>query len=151
MPLLDKIFASSQSSPRVESQSQSPEQSDISEFMHTDMTEEPLSEHFSASAPVAEAEFCTDLKQQMCSRVLPWYRQLFDFMNQLYTYFSASTHRWLALNEALGPGRLVVQKLSTTRWSARVDAAVALDKGYDAILVALCEIANDVYQTANAR
>ena len=75
----------------------------------------------------------------------------FDFMNQLYTYFSASTHRWRVLKEALGPGGLVVQKLSTTRWSARVDAAVALAKGYDAILAALCEIANDVDQTANAR
>ena len=41
--------------------------------------------------------------------------------------------------------------MSTTRWSARVDAAVALAKGYDAILAALCEISNDVNYTANAR
>ena len=51
----------------------------------------------------------------------------------------------------LGPGGWVVQKLLTTRWSARVDAAVALAKGYDAILAALCEIANDIDPTANAR
>ena len=72
-------------------------------------------------------------------------------MNQLYTYFSASTNRWRVLKEALGPGGLVVQKLSTTRWSARVDAAAALAKGYDSILEALCEIANDADQTADAR
>ena len=72
-------------------------------------------------------------------------------MNQLYTHFSTSTHHWRVLKEALGPGGLVVHKLSTTRSSARVDAAVALAKGYDAILAALCEIANDVDQTANAR
>ena len=45
----------------------------------------------------------------------------------------------------------MVQKLSTTRWSARVDAAAALAKGYDSILEALCEISNDADQTANAR
>ena len=45
--------------------------------------------------------------------------RFFDFMNQLYTYFSALiTHRWRVLKEALGPGGSVVQKLSTTRWSA---------------------------------
>ena len=58
-------------------------------------------------------------------------------MNQLYTYFSASTNRWRVLKEALGPGGLVVQKLSTTRWSARVNAAAALAKGYDSILEAV--------------
>ena len=75
----------------------------------------------------------------------------FDFMTQLYTFFSASTYRWRVLKEALGPCGLVVQKLSTTRWSARVDAAVALSKGYEAILAALCEIANDINHTAIAR
>ena len=63
MPLLGKIFATSQSIARGESQSQAPEQSDISEFMHTDMTEEPLPENSIASAPVREAEFCTDINQ----------------------------------------------------------------------------------------
>ena len=68
----------------------------------------------------------------------------FDFMTHLYTFFSASTYRWRVLKKALGPCGLVAQKLSTTRCSARVDAAVALNKGYEGILAALCQIANVV-------
>ena len=63
MPLLVQIFAPSQTSARGESQSQSPEQSDISEFMHTDLTVEPFPEHPTGSSPVAEAESCTDINQ----------------------------------------------------------------------------------------
>lgn len=93
----------------------------------------------------------TTVVDKCAAECCPGAVSFFDFMNQLCTYFPASTHRWRVLKEALGPGGLVIQKQSTTRWSAQVDAAVALAKGYDAILAALRDIANDVEQTANAR
>ena len=46
----------------------------------------------------------------------------FGFVQTLYTFFSASTHRWSILKENLGTKGLVVKSLSDTRWSARADA-----------------------------
>lgn len=50
----------------------------------------------------------------------------FGFVQQLYTFFSASTHRWSILSDCLGPKGLTVKSLSDTRWSARADAVKAL-------------------------
>ncbi|XP_039315251.1 zinc finger MYM-type protein 1-like [Solenopsis invicta] len=60
----------------------------------------------------------------------------FDFVQNLYTFFSASTHRWAVLIRALatlGPRQKVVKNLSDTRWSARADAVFALNNGYKPI------------------
>ena len=96
---------------------------------------------FAAFVPCAAHSL--NLVGKCAAECCPGVVSFFDFMNQSYTYFSASTNRWRVLKEALGLGGLVVLKLSTTRWSARVDAAAALAKGYASILEALCEIAND--------
>ncbi|EFN63408.1 Zinc finger MYM-type protein 1, partial [Camponotus floridanus] len=64
----------------------------------------------------------------------------FDFVQNLYTFFSASTHRWAVLIRALatlGPRQKVVKNLSDTRWSARADAVFALNNGYEPIKTAL--------------
>lgn len=64
----------------------------------------------------------------------------FDFVQNLYTFFSASTHRWAVLIRALatlGPRQKVVKNLSDTRWSARADAVFALNNGYKPIKTAL--------------
>lgn len=67
----------------------------------------------------------------------------FAFVQNLYTFFSASTrlhNRWTVLIRALaalGPKQKVVKKVSNTRWSARADAVFALNDGYKPIKTAL--------------
>ena len=63
MPSLDTMFAPSQSTALGEYQPHSPQPTDLSEFMHTDMIVQPLPEHSCASAPVAESESFTELNQ----------------------------------------------------------------------------------------
>ena len=67
----------------------------------------------------------------------------FGFVQELYTFFSASTHRWSILTECLGPKGLTIKSLSETRWSARANAVKALCAGYDAIKSALLKIGSD--------
>ena len=76
----------------------------------------------------------------------------FDFLQRLYSFFAASTHRWKVLNVKLSSKNLpAVKRMSDTRWSARADATEALVKGYDEINAALEEIADDVDQKAEGR
>ena len=75
----------------------------------------------------------------------------FGFVQTLYTFFSASTHRWSILKENLGTKGLVVKSLSDTRWSARADAVKALCAGYDSIKSALHDIAEDDQQNGSTR
>ena len=57
----------------------------------------------------------------------------FGFTQTVYTFCSASTHRW------------------ANRWSARVDATKALVDGYSSIYAALRNIESDLEQTLEAR
>jgi len=75
----------------------------------------------------------------------------FGFVQSLYTFFSASTHRWSVLKECLGERGLVVKSLSDTRWSARADAVKALCVGYEAIKSALLNIGTDDQQNGTTR
>ena len=75
----------------------------------------------------------------------------FGFVQTLYTFSSASTHRWSILKENLGTKGLVVKSLSDTRWSARADAVKALCAGYDSIKSALHDIAEDDQQNGSTR
>ncbi len=54
----------------------------------------------------------------------------FGYLQQLYNFFSASTHRWEVLKSKLEKGVKVPKSLSQTRWSARADACSALQTGY---------------------
>lgn len=55
--------------------------------------------------------------------------KFFNFLQKLYAFFGASTHRWhLLLNQI--DKNLTVKSLSTTRWSCREDAAKALVTSY---------------------
>ena len=48
----------------------------------------------------------------------------FEFVQSLYVFFSASTHRWFLFESELKPHTmLVVKRLSDTRWSAHSDAS----------------------------
>ena len=73
------------------------------------------------------------------------------FVQGLHVLFSASTHRWNLLNEALKPLQCSTTKpLSDTRWEARYDALHALRKGYQAVLQVsktMCNDNDEKYQT----
>ena len=73
------------------------------------------------------------------------------FVQGLYVLFSASTHRWNLLTEALKPLQCSTTKpLSDTRWEARYDALHALRKGYQAVLQVsktMCDDNDEKYQT----
>ena len=60
--------------------------------------------------------------------------KVFDLINAIYNFFSASTSRWALIDSALKANKLPsVKQLSDTRWSARADAMKALRKGYTVI------------------
>ena len=76
----------------------------------------------------------------------------FDFLQQLYSFFAASTHRWKVLINLLSSKSIqTVKRMSDTRWSARAYATKALVKGYDEINAAFEEIAEDIEQKSNTR
>ena len=66
----------------------------------------------------------------------------FTFVQNVYTFFSSSTHRWAVLLQHLSAAseQITVKRLSSTRWSARADATRALKKGYKFIKEALAEL-----------
>jgi hypothetical protein len=65
--------------------------------------------------------------------------------------FSASTHRWNQLNQALPKEGLVVKSLSVTRWSARADAVKAVNNHCSSVLDALQNISRDSKQPMSTR
>jgi len=70
-----------------------------------------------------------------------------EFVRKLYTFFSASTHRWAILTASVGQHCSVVKRLSDTRWSAHADAVNPLCEGYANIQLALDSLACDVDQS----
>lgn len=71
----------------------------------------------------------------------------FGFLNNLFTFFSCSTHRWSILKASLENSNTpLVKSLSQTRWSARADAVKALVKGYKEIKKSLKQISEDPTQ-----
>ena len=72
--------------------------------------------------------------------------KFFAFVENIYTFFSASTHRWGLLAKALSNSKSpspLPKRMSDTRWSARADATSALHKGYSIIMNVLEDIAED--------
>jgi hypothetical protein len=76
----------------------------------------------------------------------------FDFVQNLYTFFAASTSRWSLLIDAIRPlGLPTLKRLSDTRWSAHWEAINALQRGYDHIRMALQSLNRDISQTVETR
>ena len=70
--------------------------------------------------------------------------RFFMFVQGLYVFFSASTHRWNLLTNALKPLQCPTTKpLSDARWLARYDALHALRKSYRAVLQVLEVMCDD--------
>ena len=76
----------------------------------------------------------------------------FDFVQYVYVFFSASTHRWSLLESKLkAENLLVVKRLSDTRWSAHSDALSTIVKGYSTIFSLLDNISCDKYENIKTR
>lgn len=82
----------------------------------------------------------------------------FDFVQELYVFFTASTARFQKLNSALkdakdkeGKQLSVPKSLSDTRWSAHNAATQALLKGYNIFMNVLDDIASDDLEKAETR
>ena len=66
----------------------------------------------------------------------------FAFVENIHTFFSASTNRWSLLTAALSNGDqiLTIKHMLDARWSARADSTKALFSGYSSIMQVLDNI-----------
>uniref|UniRef100_H2YLA9 HAT C-terminal dimerisation domain-containing protein n=1 Tax=Ciona savignyi TaxID=51511 RepID=H2YLA9_CIOSA len=76
--------------------------------------------------------------------------EFFNLLQNLYSWFVSSTHRWQVHRKHLR-GLPVTKALSDTRWSARYDAVRALNKGYHENMSALEELQSDENQPRDSR
>ena len=67
----------------------------------------------------------------------------FSFLQHIYNFFSASTHRWQVMVDTLPAGCSVVKRSSDSRWSAKEDATNALILGYSSFEAACYRLASD--------
>ena len=78
----------------------------------------------------------------------------FHFLEAIYVFFSASTHRYKVLTDILiladGPV-CVPKRVTTTRWSCKAGATKALRRGYPYFKDALLTIAEDENEMAKVR
>lgn len=72
--------------------------------------------------------------------------QFFNLLQNIYIFFSLSTHRWEILDSLT-----TVKSLSETRWSAWDDACKSLNKNWTSIINAVDKIANDENEKPVAR
>lgn len=71
--------------------------------------------------------------------------RFFYFLEELYVYFTAATHRYQVLTECLKKTStskpiFVLKRTTTPRWSCREDAIKALFQGYNEIKKALLQL-----------
>ena len=78
---------------------------------------------------------------------------LFSFIQKVYDFYTASTHRWQKHCQMLRKKdtRLVVKRLSETRWSARADDVKALSSEYTGHIELLTEFSNNTEETLECR
>lgn len=75
----------------------------------------------------------------------------FGYVQELYNFFSVSTHRWDILKKTLVKNCPVPKSKSNTRWSANARAVKALYLSYENINEALKKIQNDPFQPQSNR
>ncbi|VVC33884.1 Ribonuclease H-like domain,Domain of unknown function DUF4371 [Cinara cedri] len=80
----------------------------------------------------------------------------FNFLEAIYTFFTASTHRYDELKQNLQSTDKTVRiqipkRISTTRWSCRSDATKALFRGYSQIKSTLDSISNNLNELPKTR
>lgn len=72
-------------------------------------------------------------------------------LQNIYSFFSASTHRWSVLLSCLPMNALVVKSRSDMRWEADARATAAVISGYSDIIAALNSLYEDDKQKGEAR
>lgn len=70
--------------------------------------------------------------------------KFFDFLQNLFVFFSASTHRWDILEQC--KVSLSIKRATGTRWSAKAEACRSLVEDWAPIVEALTQISGDVSQ-----
>ncbi|KAK4881740.1 hypothetical protein RN001_005059 [Aquatica leii] len=74
----------------------------------------------------------------------------FGVVQELYNFFSISTHQWKILKCNL-ESKLSIKSLSVTRWSARADASKTLYSCYTEIVEVFQTILDDITEKLNTR
>lgn len=77
--------------------------------------------------------------------------RFFALLQEVYNFFTASTHRWEILSSECSKEAVTVKSLSATRWSARSDACRGLSESWEEIHNALLVIETDGQQKATVR
>lgn len=73
-----------------------------------------------------------------------WANTFFNLIQNIYAFFSVSTHRWNILSTFLKEtGNVSIKRLSDTRWSARHDACLSISQNWEEIIKALQKIIED--------
>lgn len=72
--------------------------------------------------------------------------RFFDFVQNLFVFFSGSTRRWKTLTDILPKKSPNMKRICDTRWSARADAVSALKKNYGSIKEALTAVTNSTHE-----
>ena len=75
--------------------------------------------------------------------------KFFELVENISCFFSAPTHRWELLFNALG-GMPVAKRLSDIRWAAHSDASKALNCGYEKIWMVLEQFTENLKETAKS-
>lgn len=99
----------------------------------------PLAEYVPCAAHSLNLVGCNAV--QSCNQAVSY----FGIVQNLYNFFSCSTHRWQILQQKLltSKEKLTLKSLSNTRWSAEADATRALRKCYCVIRNLLYNISED--------
>ena len=106
----------------------------------------PCMAHSLNLSGVCAASSCTDATS------------FFAFVQNVYVFLSASTHRWNALKEVLEENTkcdskrtLLPKRLSETRWSSRADALQSLEQNYKSFRLVLIKLSSHYEQTGDTR
>ncbi|XP_050064885.1 52 kDa repressor of the inhibitor of the protein kinase-like [Aphis gossypii] len=91
----------------------------------------PCSAHSLNLVGTSAAEFCSNASS------------FFGLIQQLYNFFTASTHRWNTLHDNMKQNSYTLKSLLITRWSARADACRALNASWSEIINSLLLIKNN--------
>jgi len=89
-----------------------------------------------------------NLVVQFAASCCLWAITYFDFLEELYVFFTSSTNRYdilcgCLLEEKTDKPIVVPKRTTTTRWACRADATKALLRGYKGIINALENICED--------
>ena len=75
----------------------------------------------------------------------------FDFVQNLYNFFSSSPYRWEITVLHLGSRLKVVKQLSRTRWLVHADTVSALCEGYEEIRSSLDYLGGENHESSETR